>query len=430
MNKKFFRPMLHIIAASVFFSPLAGCSPLKDSKEKEKPEPPRQVVMWKFKSNKEDYMIYDWVKQWNSSNRDIQVEFELIPYNDYLTNKLPTAFATNSAPDVYMISAGGFMKYAKAGCMQPLDEYMDDSLKKDFYEQSLNAAMYDGKIMGLPIEREPVALFYNKNRLTGKGVDPPANWDELEDSVKKLNSDGMTGINLPWQPNDYQNFIFYSFLMQAGGVIDGETGTSKFKTSGLKALKLWRTLSKYNYKSEATIQLPSDIYPLASGKTSMQVCGYWAVKMLERYYPDFEYGAIPIPGPADGIDTSVYGGWFQVVNPNRKNVDAAAEFTVWMWGKETVRPLQWCTEASSKFPARKSVVAGSQEKAFSSPVSEMFKTRILPNAIPEPRYPVEMSNIVSRSIQEAMFTDKSIEDIANSADKEINQYLKANGLVF
>lgn len=387
----------------------------------------KNIVMWKFQSNKEDYMIYDWIKEWNAMHPDVQVKLELIPYNDYLSTRLATAFATNSAPDVYMISAGGFLKYASTGCALPLDDYIDDDLKNDFFEKSLKTVTYNGKIMGIPIEREPVALFYNKKVFEDKGLKPPVNWKDFQDSVKRLNSKSMAGIYIPVEANDYQNFIFYSFLTQAGGaVIDESTNTSKFGEKGAKVLNLWRNLSRYRYNVETSIQSPSDINPLVTGKAAMQPCGYWAVKSLEKFYPEFEYGVVPLPYPEDGYNTSVYGGWFQIVNPKSKYAEDAAKFTLWMWGEEDYRPLQWCTEASTKFPARKSVIENNRG-AFSSDVGIMFKENILANAIPEPRYPVEISNIISKAIQDTMFTDKSIESIVSDADRYINEYIRNKG---
>lgn len=426
MNKKVVCGIVVAIALIFMTISFAGCSRKTEQTSNDGDTKVKNIVMWKFKANKEDYMIYDWVQQWNNEHPDIQVKLEIIPYVDYLTSRLPTAFATNSAPDTYMISAGGFLRYANAGAMLPLDKYISDGLKEDFYEKSLEAATYKGSIMGIPIEREPVALFYNKKAFKEKGLLPPTNWDELLECVEQLNSKEMAGIYLPVHPNDYQNFIFYSLYMQSGSdVVDETNRTSKFGAYGYDALNLWRRLSKYNYKVETSIQSPSDINPLATGKAATQICGYWAVQTLDKFHPDFDYGIVPLPYPDGGRNTSVYGGWYQVVNPNSKYPEETAKFIVWMWGEDASRPLQWCTEASTKFPTRKSVVENNAG-IFNTEVSKIFKESILQNAIPEPRYPVEIANTVSKAVQDAMFTDKPIEDILNEADDEINSYFRLN----
>lgn len=391
----------------------------------------KHIKMWKFKSNKEDYIIYDWIKQWNDRNPGVQVTLELIPFTDYLENKLPTAFATNSAPDIYMISAGGFLKYAKAGCMLPLDRYLSPRLKKDFYGPSLEVASFNGKIMGLPIEREPVALYYNRKLFAERGLAPPRTWAELLRCAKLLNGNGMSGIYLPVLPSDYQTFIFYSFLAQlSDGVVDRNRRAS-LRTAGQKALQIWRDLTAYNYKFETAIQSTPDIHTLASGKAAMQICGFWSIRHLEKYYPDFQYGVVPVPvSEAPGSRRrSVYGGWFQAVNPGSKYKDEAAAFTVWMWGNGLARPVEWCTGVSTKFPARISATA-QVEKLFGrdkhAAARLIFQNQILPYAVPEFRYPSEISSAVSKAIQNAMFTEQPITTVAAKADEAINNYLKQN----
>jgi len=391
---------------------------------------PKTLVMWKFRSNKEDYVLYRWIKQWNEENPNLQVDLELIPFNDYLTNKLPTAFATGSAPDIYMVSAGSFLKYAKAGFMLPLDAYIDDDLKKDLNSQSLEMATYQQHICGIPIEQEPLALFYNKKEFQKHDLEPPATWDELIACAKALNTEKMSGICLPNQRSDYQNFIFYSFLSQVTqGKKGGKDELLQFSDSGASTLKLWRELSKFNYSQETNIEIPSDIYPFATEKTAMQVCGFWAVGMLEKYYSDLEYGVVPVPSPDGKNFSSVYGGWYQVVNSQSSLAKEAAEFTLWMWGKDASRPFEWCTQASTKVPTRKSVIDQNKD-FFYNGINRFFILNVLPQGTPEPRYPAEISNSISDALFQATYSDLDVNKIAQSSQKRFNQYISQNKQMF
>lgn len=408
---------------------ITGCSPRSEISQADHTENVKNLEMWKFRSNKEDYVISRWVKQWNEENPGIQVNFEVIPYNDYLTNRLPTAFATNSAPDIYMISAGSFLKYAKAGYMLPLDDFISDGLRRDLNPQSLEIATYNKKVLGIPIEREPVALYYNKKVFERQHLKPPTTWSELESCAKTVQSDDISGICLPTQINDYQNFIFYTFLMQTTGSTDSYMAATQFGTKGAKALSLWRNLAKYNYTQETSVQIPSDIYPFATEKSAMQICGFWAVRMLEKYYPDLEYGIVPVPHPDGGSSASVYGGWYQAVNSNSRFAQDAVKFTLWMWGEDTSRPLEWCTEASSKVPARKSVIDNNRD-IFYKGKNTFFMQEVMSRSIPEPRYPVEISSTISKALQDAMYSDKKIDDIAKFAEDQIHGYIGGESQIF
>lgn len=390
------------------------------------PEAPKEekitLEMWKFKSAMEDHILYDWIDRWNEAHETVQVNLTLIPFNEYLSTKLPTAFATNSAPDIYMISAGSFMKYAKAGCMMPLDPYIDEALKRDFYGPNIATVTHDGAMLGMPIEREPVALFYNKALFEEKAIEPPKHWQDLLVALEALHSDDIAGIYMPIQPNDYQNFIFYSFLMQVKGDAVKEEGMQAGTTlPATEALSLWRKLTAFSYKNQALVQSPSDITALATGKVAMQISGYWGINMLEGFYPDFDYGVVPLPYPEEGINRSVYGGWYQIVNPGSDHAKEAAEFTAWMWGEGNENIQDWYREAS-KFPVRKSLFEQMYGETFNVGNNRIFAKDILPYAIPEPAYDTDINNAISRALQDAMFTDKKIPLIAEELDKKIGRY--------
>ena len=377
---------------------------------------PVVITFWKFQSSKEDYIINDWIEQWNSENPQIQVDAEYIPYNDYLSTALSTAFATNSAPDVYMISAGSFLKYADAGFMFPLNDYMSDELKNDIQYGRLEAVSRNGDILGMPIEVEPVALYFNLSLFEQKGLAPPKNWEELVSVAGELNTDEMSGIILPDQPNDYQNFIYYTLFVQAGGSFDFDRATLEKPLE--ESLKLWRELSAYSQPVQSVIHIPSDIYLLVTNEAAMQICGYWATRQLDNRFPDFAYGVVPVPVPVDGYEKSVYGGWYQIVNPHSSNASEAARFVVWMWGEGTKRSLEWCRDASSKLPARNSVIE-TNPQAFASAVDRMFIDNIMPGAQPEPMLSPEIAKVFENALQRAMFSSSDIRSIAKEAADEI-----------
>ena len=414
-----------LLCAALLF-PAGGCVYTGGSQNNVEERETKTLTMWKFRSNKEDYVLYRWVKQWNEENPYLQVDLEVIPYNDYLTTHLPAAFATASGPDIYMISAGGFLKYAAAGYMYPLDDYISEELRSDFNPESLNAVTYQGQILGIPIEREPLALFYNQDMFCHAHLDPPATWEDLVNCAKALQTDAVSGICLPTQINDYQNFIFEAFLIQVISRQDSQTLLTEFQQGGAQVLALWRELQKYNYVPESSQQSSSDIYPLATGKAAMQVCGLWAVGTLEKYYENLDYGVIPIPTAENGVSATLYGGWCQAVNPYSELRDQAAQFTLWMWGQDASRPLEWCVEASTKVPARNSIIYENQYVFYSNHYS-LFVKEILPTAIAEPRYPVQIANIISGALQDAMYTDKDIDtQIAPIAQRKIDSYVRSH----
>src|SRR5258707_6290268 len=100
------------------------------------------------------------VKIWNDS-QDVKVELEYI--TDYMSGtKLPTAFASGQGPDIFLISPGDFLRYYNGGVLQDLSSVLPAESKADYLPGLLEARSVDGKVYGLPMEIEPLAMYYSE----------------------------------------------------------------------------------------------------------------------------------------------------------------------------------------------------------------------------------------------------------------------------
>lgn len=68
-------------------------------------------------------------------------------------------------------------------------------IDREYVQAVKNDVIMDGKIYGLPLSLENMALFYNKDLLDKAGVaEPPKNWEDFQAAVKKLTKfDKKTG---------------------------------------------------------------------------------------------------------------------------------------------------------------------------------------------------------------------------------------------
>ncbi len=65
-----------------------------------------------------------------------------------------------------------------------------------FAPTALEAATYDGKIMGLPLAMDMVPVWYNKEVFEKYGVKPPKTWDELMQAIETFKKNGVIPIAL------------------------------------------------------------------------------------------------------------------------------------------------------------------------------------------------------------------------------------------
>ncbi len=382
------------------------------------------LQFWKFVDETPDKLIKQWTDQWNTDNPATQVAFQTFPFDQYTGPKLTTAFAAGAPPDIFWISAGDFLRYVNQKSVLALPSDLVGSMKQDFSEAAIAALTVAGEMYGMPIEQEPVALYYNTDMFSQGGVQPPQTWTEMVDAATKLKTDQVAGIVVEPAQGVYQNFTWYPFLWSGGGdVVNADwTKATIDQAPGANAYQLWGDLIT---KGLAPSKLPTgtnDIAPFGTEKAAMQVCGFWAVRAMNEQYPDVNYSVVKIPIPDGGKYVTVYGGWSQQVSRGSKNAEAALKFTQWMWFGDPNREVDWFTKVNTKFCPRKTVLEVAKD-FYQQGKNAIFTNDVMPTARAEPRFPPEIVKAVGDGLQAAMFKGMSGQDAANQAAATINDFL-------
>ena len=290
----------------------------------------------------QDKWYQDVVKDWNDSH-DVKVELVYVPNNAYMDGtKLPTAFASGSGPDLFIISPGDFLRYYNGGVLLDLTPFMEQAARDDFIPSVIANRMVDGKIYGLPYEVEPMAMYYSVDAFAEIGLtekDVPKTWDELLTIGKKLTNAKRFGVLFETAPGYYQNFTWYPFLWEGGGDFQTKDGKSAFNSPAtVQALKFWQDAVNMGVSPRKPLGGGGwDVVPnLASGYCAMQNVGIWAIAQLREGAPDFKYGIFKLPTPPGGKYITIGGGWAFVANARGSNPKAAGEFCAWALG--TMKP--------------------------------------------------------------------------------------------
>jgi multiple sugar transport system substrate-binding protein len=384
------------------------------------------LQFWKFADQTADPALKRAVDRWNAANPNITVNFTTFPFTDYIGTKLTTAFAGGAGPDVFWSSAGQFLDFVTNGVAAPVDAIVD---KSQYLPAAINAVTVNGKLYGLPLEMEPLALYYRKDILSAAGVNPPTTWDELKTAAKALTTPKVSGIVVEPLVGAYQNFTWYPFLWQGGGeVVNADWTASALRSdAAAAAFDLWGELIAKGYAPKTTAAPTSGPDPLARGEAAMQICGLWAIAIIANQYPDVKYGVqydyTQLPIPPGGKNTSAYGGWYQMANSASKHLAEAMEFTKWLWIDDKTFPPDWACKTNSKFSPNTTV---NQEctAVWEDDAHRKFTDVILATARAEPRYPNQIIKAVGDGIQAAMFGGKSGSEAAALAADEIDTFLK------
>jgi multiple sugar transport system substrate-binding protein len=372
------------------------------------------------------------VADWNASHEQ-KVELEFIPNKEYINGpKLATAFASGEGPDIFIISPGDFLRYYNGGVLQDLTPHMDPAAIADFPKSVIGTRAVDGKIYGLPMEVEPMAMYYSVKAFEDAGLnenDVPKTWDELLELGKKLTTPERFGLLFQTAPGYYQNFTWYPFLWQGGGEFQGADGKSAFDSPAtVQALKFWQDAINSGAAPRQVLGNGANdaVANLASGYCAIQNVGIWGISQLVNNAKDFPYGVFRLPTPANGKYVTVGGGWAFVANAKGKNPEAAAEFCVWTLGSmeqgSVDRVATWCTEAKSDMPPRDSALKA-READFGAGMIGKFAKEIHPGTRGEPRVPPEVYKIISDAIQQTQLGGADPQATATAASEQLDAFL-------
>lgn len=381
----------------------------------------------------------DWflkaASDWNAKNRT-KVEMVFIPnFTDPSNTRLATAFASNSGPDLFLISPGDFLRYANGGALFDLAPYMTKEAIDDFNPDVLATRRIGDKVYGLPMEVEPLAIYYSKPAFEKKGLseaDLPTTWDQLLDVADKLTDDRQSGLVFETTPGYYQNFTWYPFLWQGGGdAVGARSQKAEFDSrAAVQALNLWGEAIK---RRVAPRTLPANGDPagaFAEGFAAMWQNGIWQLANFRANQPKFEYGVFPLPTPPGGKAATALGGWAWCVNAKGRDPETAAKFVVETIGSmrddSIDRLVDWCSVAKSDMAPRASVDRRMEQKGVfeKDAMLKYFREEILPSGRGEPRYPPPLYKAISNAIQNVQTGGANASGQARSAQAAIEAFLE------
>jgi ABC-type glycerol-3-phosphate transport system substrate-binding protein len=171
------------------------------------------------------------IDAYQAKNPDVKIEYQQVA--DYLT-KIFTEASAHELPDLIACQVGYTQAFADAGILLEIDP--DELSSKpgyqydDFWETTVDYAMYEGKLYGLPVDGGNYAYVYNKKIFDELGITVPENgfsWEEFVEVGKKLiikNSNG-TIARYGTMMNDLGLKTYLPAIWQNGGKYLNDTGT-------------------------------------------------------------------------------------------------------------------------------------------------------------------------------------------------------------
>ena len=280
----------------------------------------------------------------------VKVEVVAIPW-DQANEKLTTAIASGTGPDVVQMGNTWIPQFAESGALADLSDYVEkyENFNLDLYfDGASDTALYNDTQYSVPWYVDTRLLYYRSDLVNDFCGNVPTTQTELLDCAVKLGErgDGLYGLDI--DVNDQTTTT--AFAWANGWEFQDEDGSWNFDDKEYtEALQL---LSDFGTKGATFYDSGLDITnTFFDGTVPMFMSGPWMVNTLNTVAPDStdKWSVATMPSGSSNNST-VQGGTNWAMFETSKSKEVAAEFINWMLTTENQD--SWYETANS-LPARK-----------------------------------------------------------------------------
>lgn len=288
-----------------------------------------KLVLWQFMMN--DDTGSQVVAEFEKNNPDIEVEFVQLSWANGF-DKIVTAFAADSAPDVLELGNTWVSNFADSGVLMDMTEIEKE--QTDII--GWNSASYKGIPYGVPWLLGTRAMFYNLDLFEAAGLDPanpPTTWDETLEAAEKINAlgDDVYGFGLasgePYSP--WQEWFLPAVWGNNGKVVSTDLTTALFNSTEVKeAAQFYQNLSDFSMMTKQNDLMEA----FGNGKVGMVVSGAHQIAALFSSYPETKFLVTFLPKPSNdgGFSASFAGGEILTIPAASKNKEAALKLVEYL----------------------------------------------------------------------------------------------------
>jgi len=191
------------------------------------------------------------VAQFNDEHPGVKVRLENVAWEDVITI-LQSGIEAGNPPDLIFTDLYSGILYARDQLL-PVNDILDKLGRDEFYP-GLLVTDSKGDDYLVPIQNEPMALYFRKDWFDELGIAyPMKTWNDLLQAAKKLtqdlNGDGTIdrwGIALPLSKEYKTAEDIWTLLQQSGQVLSDDSKTVMIDSPGVReAFKFWKELAQY-----------------------------------------------------------------------------------------------------------------------------------------------------------------------------------------
>lgn len=273
----------------------------------------------------------------------VTIEVQATGWDEYWT-KLEASATSNSMPDIFWMHSNQIFKYADSGFLADCSDIVDEANYSDISVE--NAKGSDGKLYGVPKDKDIIQMIYNKELFDQAGVDYPDEewtWTDVEEASAQIyEKTGKYG----YMAYSHDQIGYWNFVYQNGGQILNEDGTEAAFSdpATTDAIKYYIDLQKNDWCPTQEQFANTGVTELFfSGEGAMYYEGNWNLVNLCSTYPDmngkWDVAVLPkCPNPSFGDGrASISNSVSYATSEKGKNKELAMDFLAYLGSEEGQR---------------------------------------------------------------------------------------------
>ena len=371
------------------------------------------------------------IADFEAANPNIDIVSESISFSE-IARQLVLRARSGNPPDVAQISGQDTILLASTGRLEPLDGYITPELNANIKPGALSTLSVDGNLFAFPWNQSPAGLWYNKKIMEAAGLDPNSPPKTIEELTAALEAVKQTQPEVIPLGIDTTNRTFALTSnwpwMQTFGAIPVGPDANGANSPEMKAYLTWlRDLAQKGLIDPG--RKIGEFRPLAA---QGNVAFHWDQVLLQGVIQgasgmsseDFynTWGVTTLPVGAEGSPHSFEGGHQLIMFGDSAQKEAAWAFIEYL-ATNPVAIDAYTVSVNSSLPSIVSTGDPAVDAKLDTPIFNAFSTEIIPT-LSSPPYGADFaaaSTAIMAGVQEAITSDRPIDDITASIQQQLGQ---------
>ena len=336
----------------------------------------------------EGEVVAQLLPEFERRNPGVHVDLQQLPWTA-AHEKLLTAFAGDSLPDVCSLGNTWVPEFAAIGALEPLNARIAASPlldASDYFPGVWDTSVVGKMVYGLPWYSETRVPYYRRDLLAKAGITtPPKSWEEWRAAmaaIKREVGPKRYAILLPL--NEFEPLLNLA-IQQSDPLLRDGGRYGNFRSVGYRrALTFYKEMFDKGWApSVSNVQISNVWDEFGNGFYSFYISGPWNIAEFKKRLPPSQQGdwmTMPLPGP-DGPGASVAGGTTLVLFQHSQYKDAAWKLVEYL--SEPAVQVRF-HDLTGDLPPRRS--AWSTPALANDPYARAFRDQ-LERAKPTPKVP-------------------------------------------